>query len=242
MISFVSGYYGFLGNQMFQYAATRAQALRLRTLCSFPHNRPDLHEVFDQLPDNPPGLLVRGRFTETQFHYDCRIECIEDYTELSGYFQSERYFAAHADQIRTDFVFASHVVFDHPCVVSVHVRRGDYLSFPEHHPPLSMDYYHRAMECFPGARFMVFTDDPGWCLLNFPRESCTIRTGHTAAEDMALMTDCAHHIIANSSFSWWGAWLGRNPDKRVIAPRRWFGPAKATWDTSDLLPPSWETL
>jgi hypothetical protein len=134
-----------------------------------------------------------------------------------------------------------------PGWVSIHVRRGDYLSFPEHHPPLTMDYYREAMSRFPGARFLVFSDDPGWCLLNFRDAGyqVEISTGRTAAEDMALMASCDHHIIANSSFSWWSAWLNRNPSKRVIAPdpkTRWFGPAKKGWNTADLLPAAWEQI
>lgn len=242
MISFIDGYYGWLGNQMFQYAATKALALHLNDAAMFPRNRPDLHSIFrlaaaDQRTQQPDMI-----YREPHFHFDSKFWELKPGTCLSGYFQSWRYFEPFADVIRKEFVFAEHLVFDHPCVVSIHVRRGDYLSFPEHHPPLTMDYYRRAMEMFPAARFLVFTDDPGWCLVNFDRKDCQIRTNDAPEIDMGIMTDCQHHIIANSSFSWWGAYLGRNPNKRVIAPKAWFGPAKAGWDTKDLLPEGWEVM
>jgi len=245
MISFVSGYYGWLGNQMFQYAATKALSLHRGTECFFPANRPNLHEVFALKAFTSPRPLDRtpGKYQEPHFHHSTDFWRLPDGTMLSGYFQSEKYFAPYAERIRREFNFEprSGIAYSgRPTgTVSIHVRRGDYLSFPEHHPPLTMDYYNAAMEHFPGARFLIFSDDPGWCLLNFDRSRCEISTGRSAIEDMALMASCDSHIIANSSFSWWGAWLGRNPDKRVIAPLQWFGPAKAGWSTEDLIPGGW---
>lgn len=242
MISFVSGYYGWLGNQMFQAAATHALALYRGVAWGFPRNKPDLHEVFALSASKGfPG--VTHEYREPHFHYDAAFWEQPDGTELSGYFQSERYFAPYAEEIRREFTFHRLTLpgLDKRAV-SVHVRRGDYLSFPEHHPPLTMDYYREAMSRFPGARFLIFSDDPGWCLLNFDRAACEISTGRTASEDMALMASCDHHIIANSSFSWWGSYLGRNPNKRIIAPKMWFGPAKAGWSTRDLIPAGWERI
>ena len=240
MISFVPGYFGFLGNQMFQYAAVRALSLARGVKAGFPANKPNLHALFPLKAD----LHSREwpmKYRERGFHFFPDFWDAPDGTQLHGYFQSEKYFAPHAAQIRQEFSFEERTVFDKP-TVAVHVRRGDYLSFPEHHPPLTMDYYSRAMERFPGLRFLVFSDDPGWCLLNFDRERCRTIVGQTAIQDMALMASCDHFIIANSSFSWWGAWLGRNPEKRVVAPAKWFGPAKAGWDTRDLYCTGWEVL
>lgn len=246
MISFVDGYFGWLGNQMFQYAATYVLARRRGVRAAFPRNRPDLHQVFkiDALDyDDRPGQL----FEETRFDYDPAVKDLPDGTILSGYFQSERYFAGYSDEIRRQFNVGMASGFawisrDVQSVVGIHVRRGDYLSFPEHHPPLTMAYYSAAMERFPGHDFQIVSDDPGWCLLNFPRARCQISTGKTAVQDMAVMSACHHQIIANSSFSWWAAWLNSWPDKRVIAPAAWFGPAKADWDTKDLIPESWERI
>ena len=245
MISFTAGYFGWLANQMFQYAATFSLAKHRGVPCTFPKNRPNLYEIF-KLSAYPGFTASQRPYQEPHFHHDPGFWNLPDGTELSGYFQSEKYFARYADEIRKEFSFRGMEMIPLISWVSIHVRRGDYLSFPEHHPPLTMEYYREAMARFPGARFLVFSDDPGWCLLNFRDAgyNVEISTGRSAAEDMALMAACDHHIIANSSFSWWGAWLSRNPEKRVIAPAAWFGPAKQPpqWDTRDLLPESWERI
>lgn len=265
MISFVDGYFGWLGNQLFQAAATCALALKhasKRTTSVaewyFPRNKPDLHKIFSLSATPGPPMYATPKaldsyrrqpmtpYREPHFHHDPAFWDLPDGTELSGYFQSEKYFAPYAEQIRREFTFRQTWIWERPLRehVSIHVRRGDYLSFPEHHPPLTMEYYREAMSRFPGARFLVFSDDPGWCLLNFRDAGYPVQisTGRTAAEDMALMASCDHHIIANSSFSWWGSYLGRNPGKKIIAPKIWFGPAKAGWSTVDLIPESWERI
>lgn len=242
MISFAPGYFGWLGNQMFQYAATYALARRRGVECCFPMNRPNLHELF-KLSAVAKWLGNRGvRYDEPHFHHDPEFWNLPDGTELHGYFQSEKYFAPYAEDIRREF--ALYNVGRYNGWVSVHVRRGDYLSFPDHHPPCTVDYYREAMSRFPGARFMVFSDDPGWCLLNLKSlGNVEIVTGNPPIVDMHMMAQCREgHVIANSSFSWWGAWLDPNPDKKVIAPARWFGPAKESWDTSDLIPEGWLRL
>lgn len=246
MISFVPGYFGFTANQMFQFAAVYALAKRRGVPASFPRNRPDLHDLF-KLDALPLHYGPRSLYEEPHFHYDPAVENLPDGTVLSGYFQSERYFAGVEGDIRRmyDLTRASGLNFlagEVHGLVGIHVRRGDYLSFPEHHPPLTMDYYSAAMERFPGFDFQIVSDDPGWCLLNFPRSRCSISVGKTAVQDMAILSACRHQIIANSSFSWWAAYLNGWKDKRVIAPAKWFGPAKAGWDTKDLLPEGWERI
>jgi len=247
MISFVPGYYGFLANQMFQYAATKALALKHGTECGWP---PKIRGIDAAFQLRAVQTLRHGvLYQEPHFHHDPEFWNLPDGTQLSGYFQSEKYFAPYAAQIREEFAlkrYYYHVpnIDDAGLTVSIHVRRGDYLSFPEHHPPLTMDYYKAAMEHFPAARFLVCSNDPGWCLLNFRDAGYKVQimTGHSPVEDMALMASCDHHIIANSSFSWWAAWLGTNPGKKVIAPAKWFGPAKAGWSTHDLIPEGWVRL
>lgn len=259
LISFVPGYYGHLGNQMFQYAATFALARYHGTECVWPVGKqPELHNLLTlrAFKVQHPADRTVYRYREKHFHFDPEFWKQPDGTELSGYFQSEKYFDGYEDQIRREFVFMAADVeppefnMETCCFdgwVSVHVRRGDYLSFPDHHPPLTVEYYREAMGRFPDKRFMVFSDDPGWCLLNLKplAETVNIITGNPAHEDMRRMSLCESHIIANSSFSWWGAWLDPNPDKKVIAPGEkfpWFGPAKAGWDTKDLIPEGWVRL
>lgn len=255
MISFIDGYYGWLGNQMFQFAATKALALHNATIAAFPQNTPNLHEIFrleaiPRLKHTPP----KHRYTEPHFHYNPEFWSQPDGTELQGYFQSEKYFTPYAEQIRESFRLRSpedrrwgvkderlREVWMWMECVSVHVRRGDYLKLKDHHPACTLDYYNAALEVFPDAYFLVFSDDVAWCRENIRAPRIYFPEGDTM-QDFELMTYCDHHIIANSSFSWWSAWLGRNPKKKVIAPKQWFGPAKAGWNTKDLLPAGWETI
>lgn len=253
MIGYVEGYYGWLGNRLFQYCATRALSLRRGVECVFPTDDTNLFLLFPRLGAVPRNGHAPDRiYTERQFHFDPAVLDLPDGTFLSGYFQSERYFADHARTIRAELTEWEGSPFmrpDIPGVVSVHVRRGDYIKLAAHHPPLPVSYYREAMALFPGYDFMFFSDDILWCQQTFggtpqmhPRVSFSF--GRSALEDMALMSRCEHNIIANSSFSWWGAWLNLMPSKKVIAPSeaRWFGPAKAGWSTKDLIPEGWTRI
>ena len=117
----------------------------------------------------------------------------------------------------------------HPHSVAVHVRRTDYLVHPAFQV-CGMDYYKNAFETMrasvPGARFVVFSDDPAWCRENFKDEDTTIidsgNKGTDPLHDLRLMSRASHHIICNSSYSWWAAWLGKKPGQQVIMPDRWY--------------------
>jgi len=179
---------------------------------------------------------------------------------LQGYWQSQRYFSKHMAAIRSDFTFAQSSTgrnselaraIRESIAVSVHVRRGDYVSNPKIlsvYGVCTPEYYIKAMErlrkAVPEARFFVFSDDPQWVAeVLAPRYPGLVLVDHNRAgdsyNDMRLMSLCRHHIIANSTFSWWGAWLNPDPGKIVVAPCNWF--ANGT-DTRDLLPQSWERL
>lgn len=177
---------------------------------------------------------------------------------IDGYWQSERYFIDIADRLREDLVLReapsgenarmAGLISGSTNAVSVHVRRGDYVSHPissSHHLICGADYYASAMqrmlEAFPDASFFVFSDDLAWCRAHLRTEapiSFMEHNGNDAAhEDMRLMSLCRHHIIANSSLSWWGAWLNASPAKQVIAPLRWF--RDPSLDPPDLVPAAW---
>lgn len=176
---------------------------------------------------------------------------------LDGYWQSEKYFADISDVIRREFTVRSPLVATNLRIaemisntqsVSIHVRRGDYVSNPATarvHGVCSLDYYRRCMaliaERIGRPHFYVFSDDPDWVMENLRSDHpCTCVTHNDAShghEDLRLMTMCEHNIIANSSFSWWGAWLNVNPDKLVFAPQEWF--RDRSIDTRDLLPVDW---
>jgi hypothetical protein len=177
-------------------------------------------------------------FEQSQF---CSTEGFEDIKPGSyviGYFQSERFFVEQAQSIRDFFDIAritDNALRDHldaankPDSVAIHIRRGDYATDPKTratHGLLQDEYYQRAMKLMERLQnvraWLIFSDDPNAAAeltSNWPQR--TIITGNSAIQDMALMSTCSHHIIANSSFSWWGAWLCSNPDKTIIAPRRW---------------------
>lgn len=179
---------------------------------------------------------------------------------LIGYWQSELYFRTLADDLRLEFqpvrpasdavrrILDAISTFDS---VSVHVRRGDYVtsqSASAHHGVLDLEYYRSAVarleQEHPGAHYFVFTDDPSWVRVNFALGvafSVVDANGSAPEWDLYLMSLCRRHIIANSSFSWWGAWLDSRRDKVVIAPKRWFAAPDAP-DVCDLLPKDWIRL
>ena len=199
-------------------------------------------------------------YREPHFHYDPAFETLGPYMTLWGYFQSERYFGSIAEDLRVWFsprepladaaaeMLARIAASRLP--VSVHIRRGDYLNPSTSHGILAEPYYRKALGRLERAiggevELFVFSDDPAAAeqVLNFvPRSRLVHVRGEPERpwEDMALMARCRHHVTANSSFSWWGAWLNPAPGKIVVAPRAWFAPRQLNkWNTCDLYPPGW---
>lgn len=180
---------------------------------------------------------------------------------LQGSWQSAKYFADIAEIIRQDFTLNSDLSaasrqvayqIEQTEAVSIHIRRGDYISDPvlsKVHNVCTLDYYVRCVrnmtERIKDAHFFIFSDEPRWVAENLKLDCpTTLVQNHTPEhEDMRLMSMCRHHIIANSSFSWWGAWLNPNPNKIVLAPLRWFNSLQnndpRSLDTRDLLPAAW---
>lgn len=207
-------------------------------------------------PASPPASYVRER----HFHFDPAVLDLPDGVYLAGYWQSERYFADAADVIRSDLALRdppegrNRALLDRigACqAVSVHVRRGDFVTDPgihAAHGACGADYYEKAAahlaDRVERPAFFVFSDEPDWARAHLklpgPVEVVDHNGPGRAAEDLRLMAACRHHVIANSTFGWWGAWLDPRPDKRVVAPARWF--AGYAGDTRDLCPPAWVRL
>lgn len=203
-------------------------------------------------PMRKTGLVVEPHFQYWQGIHGTPARCY-----LKGYWQSEKYFQTHAQTLRADFCFRSPlsgrsaVLADkiRQCnAVSLHVRRGDYVLnrvTAATHGLCPPDYYQAAARHIcsrvDNPVFFVFSDDMPWVrqhlALPVPMEYAD--HNQQAYDDMHLMSLCKHHVIANSSFSWWGAWLNPNPDKIVVAPRQWFA---VTRNTQDLLPAAWVAL
>jgi len=217
--------------------------------------------LIKRLLTRPRLAMLRHRHfvVEPHFHYWTGIQQVPPSAYLQGYWQSERYFQALVDTIRTDFTFKLPLnaqnaelaqQISQVNAVSLHVRRGDYVQNPvtlATHGLCTLDYYQAAIQIIAKAveqpHFFIFSDDIAWVTANlilpFPCQYINHNQGAESYNDMRLMSLCQHHIIANSSFSWWGAWLNPSPNKIVIAPKRWFADDK---NTSDLLPQRWLTL
>jgi hypothetical protein len=194
---------------------------------------------------------------ERSFEFDATVLEAPAPCYLRGYWQSPKYFAAIEPNIRQELTLreppdrenqeAAGAIAD--CVsVAVHVRRGDYVesaTTSRFHGTCSPGYYlaaeERLLQQLRDLRLFVFSDDPDWAERNLQFVSPVTYFRHNGPErdyeDLRLMSLCRHHIIANSTFSWWGAWLCRNPDKIVIAPQNWF--REATHSTRDLIPDNW---
>ena len=179
---------------------------------------------------------------------------------IKGYFQSEDYFKDFSLQLRRDFTYRIlssrnskyEELIRKENSVSMHIRRGDYVSASltnKIHGLLSLSYYKRAIEIInadqSNPKYFVFTDDPEWARENVPAilDEFTIVDGNLGEgnswEDMCLISLCKHNILANSSFSWWGAWLNSNPDKKIVAPENWCLDKDLNKQTKNLVPPSW---
>lgn len=154
-------------------------------------------------------------------------------TQLYGYFQSEKYFIENLDKIKELFSIDDftkgylHKKYENILklpLCSIHVRRGDYLDKQNIHPVQSIEYYKESISYFNNMHYLIFSDDIGWCAnaFNFI-ENKTLIQNNKDYEDLYLMSLCNNNIIANSSFSWWGAWLNNHLDKKIIAPKKWFG-------------------
>ena len=176
-----------------------------------------------------------------------------------GYWQSEKYFSAIENQIRNDFQItlppsqANQNMLDRikgSNAVSLHIRRGNYVQIDyvnTVHGTCSIGYYIEAMDLIASKVsnpvVYIFSDDIPWAKenlhLNFEMVFVDINDAQTDYEDLRLMSACRHHILANSTFSWWGAWLNNNSDKMVIAPKIWFADNTLNNQTIDLIPKEW---
>jgi hypothetical protein len=214
-----------------------------------------LEKINRFLPTFP--LKASSYVKEKSFAYNSEI--IDTNTEIyiEGYWQSEKYFKNHEFTIRNDLTLKPEFNVSNNLLankmnsvnaVNLHVRRGDFISDPEtrkFHGICSQDYYQKGINIILNSvndpHFFVFSDEPEWAQKNLeipiPVTFMTENGSEKDYEDLRLMSLCKHHIIANSSFSWWGAWLSNNPDKIVISPATWFN--NPSVDTRDLIPDSW---
>lgn len=267
MLSFNNlGNLGRIANQMFQYASLKGIAKnRGFDFCIPPkeifgvfdvnvkRDRSCIYDFFDLESKNNISVTSNKVVQEKQFHFneDLFNNC-EDNIDLLGYYQTEKYFKHIEDEIRTDFTFKETIISDCKSfydehfidieVISLHIRRGDYLVNPNH-PVQLIEYYKEALshfdENFP---VIVFSDDHEWCGSQemFSGDRFFISQGEDAVADLCIMSMCNYHIIANSSYSWWGSWLANS--KKTIAPKNWFSGSCINYNTNDLYCSNWIIL
>ncbi len=256
------GKLGQLGNQMFQFAATLGVARYTGVTYSIPNHdevlvdglgnrlRIELFDCFDIKPENTGILKTDYVVQEKGFEFDSSILSSSrqvDYT-LHGFFQTEKYFKHCARELREQFTFKKEIVdeckeiiescFNDP--IALHIRRGDFLINSGNHYNQSLDYYEEALKKFDADRqVVIFSDDPDWCMEQalFADDRFIVSQAAGPYHDLYMMSQCNDFIIANSTFSWWGAWLAKS--KKTFAPSTWFAGPDSQKDLSDLYCSGW---
>jgi hypothetical protein len=249
---------GRLGNNMFQLSACLSLANKNNTKAYYCKNEPNIN-VFE-LPDiEYSSTSASNRFSERKFNYNEGFDNLTDNTHLHGYFQSEKYFKNCKDLIQKNLSFKEYVKQNVNAngysdindienrYTAIHIRRTDYLTIQHAHPVCSKEYYINCLnEISPSGKILIFSDDLNWCKENFIGDQYVyVNLDHHCC--LYMMTKVKNIIIANSTFSWWGAWLNTRPDKKVYAPKQWFGntlpyrAADGTLDNciKDIFPQEW---
>jgi hypothetical protein len=216
------------------------------------------------VPSHFPYIKAKTGSFDKELFNNCSDNC-----NLDDYFQTEKYFIHIENEIRQDFKFKKEYLQSSQKfiesvgdVIFLHIRRGDYVNLQHYHPLCDIEYYEKALDHFDkDIPVLVFSDDIEWCSQQklfspdrflFSENNERYPHVHVDADgqvrhslipytDLCLMSLCSGGIIANSSFSWWGAWLIENPKQPIIAPQKWYGTA-ATVNDSDLIPKRWKRI
>lgn len=255
---------GKLGNMMFQIAAIEYMGRSVGIPTAYPHvdkNVDDLAkpQACSSEPNGREYFTLFPNFDwhknlDKEIHIRTTVRVPFEYTPITptdntcytGYFQSEKYFPDKgfirhlfepANFIKEKMAKYDDVIGDNKA--SIHVRRGDYVKLGHVYRVLDMDYYNETIKVLKlrGVReYLIFSNDIEWCRENFRGEQF-IFINEDKYTDLFLMSRCAHHVIANSAYSWWGAWLNPSPDKCVIVPGKWF--VSNTLSSRDIVPQDW---
>lgn len=231
------GYNGRLGNQLFQFCSLygiarevgKTPVLPIENIQANERGKLELYDIFPgthQFFGTPPvddrevGETIFSQRDENTIDL-----CKKDANiNLAGYFQSPLYFNKYKEELLEILTFKDTKPLDISTskpIVSIHVRRTDYLNNTGAYTQLADEYYCEAVSYFPKCSFLVFSDDIGWCKKNFP-ESFFFSEGKSQEEDLRIMSLCDHHILSNSTFCWWAAYLNQNGNKKIISPKTWY--------------------
>lgn len=233
--------YGRAGNFFFQAAMCISYALKHGLEFSLPNRTTDpfwnplylQHLVNPNYEQGREDILInelRHEYQEVCFKEEWRDKQIV----LNGYWQTEKYFKQYRDEIL--------YLFDLPYekkegVVAVHIRRGDYLTLTNKHPQVPKEWIDMCMGKFEGMRFKIFSDEIDYCRKTWgDRNDCEFSTNSNEIDDLIDISHCEHQICSASTFSFWGMWLNRNKDKKVIFPKLWFQPGWSGLNTDDIVP------
>ncbi len=253
LVMITSNLVGGLGNYLFQIATTYSLALDYNDDILYDINKTVrvhgdiksyVNNILRKINFTKEKIKIEKNYGEPFFHFKSVV--YHKNLKLNGYYQSEKYFLHNRknilDLFRVDdknksFIDEKYgeILKNETC--SIHVRRGDYLKLPNHHPSCDLNYFKEGIKKMPeNTVFLIFSDDIEWCkkYFNFNSKTHFIENNFDYI-DMWLMSMCNHNITANSSFSWWGSWLNENPDKIVVMPKKWFGQS-INHNTMDLYP------
>lgn len=248
---------GRLGNQMFQYAnligvkykkgfeihLTKSQLQSSMITEAFNLSECSIVDIEE--------IHTESTYIENCHCFDPNVFDIKNNTNLRGYFQTEKYFKHCSDIVKKEFSFDKHLIdqcnkflhnYRDKKLISIHVRRTDYLALEHLHGKFSLEYFLQAIKLMNSQDviFVVVSDDIQWCIKNFKYDNFIFSKGDSNF-DLCLQSLCDHHIISNSTFSWWGAWLGNNKNKKVVAPKKWFEDDFG-YSYQDVVPSNWVTI
>lgn len=261
MENFITSYLmGGLGNQMFQIAKAKTEG--------YIHNTPVFFKPFSFLPmeGNQTINYVDNIFRNIDFKENInplkRVNEISwDYSDLKydydisimfyGYFQSSKNFKNYSEKIKNLFLptekFKEKLKSKYPLIfeknsVSIHIRRGDYLTISDVLPIVDKSYIDKSLKVINNySNIFVFTNDTEWAENNLNYDKCTIVKDLEDYEDLWAISLCNHNIMSNSSFSWWGSYLNKNKNKKVCVPSVWFGP-KGEQNYKDIYETNWQKI
>lgn len=249
---------GGLGNQMFQIAAATSLAIDNNDEAVF-----NFDSCFTLLQGNPSSKYKNNIFkkiknsssivSEYKYNENSHKHCQIPYAKnllINGYFQTEKYFERNKDKIIESFFINEEDIellklkykdINFKNTVSVHVRRGDYLKFSDIHPVCEIEYYKKAIDLFPNKNFIFVSSDIEWVKNNFKGKNIFYSYNENEILDFTIQTICSDNIIANSTFSWWAAYLNKNKNKKIIAPMQWFGKNSGIYQ-NDIVPTNWTRI